>query len=97
METEKHYFYVLQCRDNSFYGGYTNNLERRLMMHNAGKAAKYTRGRTPVKLIYSQVFPTKSEAMKAEYLFKSWHRKKKEAFLEREASGIHVDTEKFYN
>ncbi|MDF2903403.1 MAG: nuclease superfamily protein, partial [Bacillus sp. (in: firmicutes)] len=41
----KHYFYVLECRDGSFYGGYTNHLERRIMQHNEGKGAKYTRGR----------------------------------------------------
>lgn len=96
METENHYFYVLKCRDNSFYGGYTNNLERRLLLHNTGKGAKYTRGRGPVQLIYSKAFASKSEAMKAEYAFKSWNRKKKEAFLMREASSIDVDTEKFY-
>lgn len=97
MESKSHYFYVLSCKDNSYYGGYTNDLERRIKMHNEGKGAKYTRGRGPVQLIYSKSFPTKSEAMKAEYEFKSWPRKKKEAFLIKEANEIDdLDTEKFY-
>lgn len=77
----KHYFYVLRCKDDSFYGGYTNNLERRIKLHNDGKGAKYTRGRGPVELIYEQQFASKSEALKAEYKFKSWSRPKKELFL----------------
>ncbi len=50
METNKHYFYVLECQDESYYAGYTNNLEHRVKVHNQGKGAKYTRGRTPVEL-----------------------------------------------
>ena len=87
MEAVNHYFYVLLCRDGSLYAGYTNNLERRLKMHNEGKGAKYTRGRGPVKLLYSKAFNDKSEALKAEYEFKQWNRKKKEGFLIKEKGG----------
>lgn len=87
-----HYFYVLKCRDGSFYGGYTNNLRRRIEMHNSGKGAKYTRGRTPVELLYHQVFSNKSDALKAEWEFKSWSRKKKEQFLSKEAGEGYVAT-----
>ncbi|WP_174734802.1 GIY-YIG nuclease family protein [Mesobacillus harenae] len=90
METSEHYFYVLCCRDGSFYGGYTNDLERRLNQHNEGKGAKYTRGRGPVKLLYSKPFTNKSDALKAEYQFKRWSRKKKEQFLINETGGIYV-------
>lgn len=93
METNKFYFYVLQCADGSFYGGYAVDLERRIEQHNAGKGAKYTRGRTPVKLIYSECFLSKSEAMKAEYRFKKLTRKKKEAFLKEFCTSEH--TKKF--
>ncbi|AKO90718.1 GIY-YIG nuclease family protein [Priestia filamentosa] len=77
----EHFFYVLECRDKSFYGGYTNNMERRLAVHNEGKGAKYTRARRPVVLLYKEEFETKSEAMKAEYAFKKLTRKEKERFL----------------
>ena len=81
MENEEHYFYVVSCKDNSLYAGYTNNLKRRIKLHNEGKGAKYTRARRPVKLLYSKGFPTKSEAMKAEYAFKQWDRNKKLNYL----------------
>lgn len=85
-----HYFYVLRCRDGSFYGGYTNNLLRRIEMHNQGKGAKYTRGRGPVELLYKRAFSNKSDALKAEYEFKSWSRKKKEEFLLKEVGERYV-------
>lgn len=79
-----HYFYVLMCNDGSYYAGYTNDLQKRLKTHNAGKGAKYTRGRLPVSIIYHEAFQTKQEAMKAEYAFKQLERKKKEMFLMKE-------------
>lgn len=93
MENDKHYFYVLECRDHTYYAGYTNNLEHRVKMHNEGKGAKYTRGRTPVELIYYETFDTKTEAMKAEYHFKQLTRKDKEKRMMREEQS-HVATEK---
>jgi len=85
MESHEHYFYVLTCKDGSLYGGYTNNLERRIKLHNEGKGAKYTRGRGPVTLTYYRGYDNKSEAMSAEYQFKRLSRKKKLEFLAREA------------
>lgn len=90
MENSHHYFYVLHCKDNSLYAGYTNNLDRRVKLHNEGKGAKYTRGRGPVKLVFSKAYDNKSEALKAEYEFKQWSRKKKEDFLVKESGGIYV-------
>jgi putative endonuclease len=90
MEKSEHFFYVLTCKDGSFYGGYTNNLERRIRLHNEGKGAKYTRGRGPVLLTYFRRFLSKSEALKAECQFKSLTRKKKEEFLIRETGGYDV-------
>jgi putative endonuclease len=83
MENSCHYFYVLTCKDGSLYGGYTNNLERRIKLHNEGKGAKYTRGRGPVTLTYYKEFVLKSEAMQAEYHFKQLPRKKKLEYLLR--------------
>lgn len=84
METSKHYFYVLECHDDTYYAGYTNNLERRVKMHNDGKGAKYTRGRTPVELIYYETFESKTEAMQAEYRFKQLSRKEKQIWMTKE-------------
>jgi putative endonuclease len=90
----KHFFYVLECKDGSFYGGYTNNLQRRIMLHNEGKGAKYTRGRGPVKLLYNKTFENKSDALRAEYEFKQLTRKRKEEFLMKEAGESYVAAEK---
>lgn len=82
MENNGHYLYVLECCDGSFYAGYTNNLEKRIRKHNEGKGAKYTRGRTPVSLIYYEQFETKSAALKAEIKFKKLKREQKISFIE---------------
>ena len=69
--------YVLKCKDGSLYTGYTDNLKRRLKLHNEGKASKYTRSRLPAKLVARWSFTNKSEAMKYEIAFKSLTRKSK--------------------
>ncbi len=68
---EKYYAYILRCADGSYYCGSTNDPEKRLEAHNAGKGAKYTRGRGPCSIVYLEEFPSKSEAMSRE-----WHLKK---------------------
>lgn len=77
------YFYVLWCKDRSFYAGYTTDLKRREQEHNQGVGAKYTRpvSRRPLKMIYAETFATRSEAMKAEAAFKRLTRLKKEHYL----------------
>lgn len=82
MATE-HYFYVLLCKDDTFYGGYTTDPERRLKEHNSGTGAKYTRlpSRLPVKMIHVEKFSNRSDATKAEYAFKKLTRKRKIAYL----------------
>jgi putative endonuclease len=57
--------------------GSTNDIEKRVAAHNAGKGAKYTRGRTPVVLLYSESFETKGEALKREAALKRLSRKEK--------------------
>ncbi|MEH7084913.1 GIY-YIG nuclease family protein [Neobacillus drentensis] len=90
MEKNEHFFYVLTCKDGSLYGGYTNNLEKRIKMHNEGKGAKYTRGRGPVELTYYRCYENKGDALRAEYNFKQLTRKKKDEFLIRETGDSHV-------
>jgi putative endonuclease len=92
MEKENnHYFYVLKCNDQTYYAGYTNNLQKRVETHNAGNGAKYTKPRLPVECIYYEIFPSKQEAMRAEYAFKQLTRKKKQQYMR---SGANEITEK---
>ena len=73
------YTYILECKDGSFYTGWTNNLEKRLKDHNDGKGAKYTRSRLPVRLIYFEEYETKEEAMSREFAIKRMTSKEKES------------------
>lgn len=77
------YTYMVQCSDGSLYTGWTNDLEKRLLAHNAKKGAKYTKSRTPVKLVYYEVFTSKQEAMRREYEVKQYTRREKEALLKQ--------------
>ena len=77
----KAYMYVVECADGTLYTGYTTDVERRLKTHNAGKGAKYTRARLPVKLLYSEAFASKPEAMSAEALYQRTHGKITVCFL----------------
>ena len=61
-----YYVYLLRCRDGTLYTGYTDDPERRLRVHNAGKGAKYTRSRLPVELVYQEQCPDKSAALRRE-------------------------------
>lgn len=84
----KHFFYVLFCKDQTFYGGYTTDLSRRLEEHNRGTGAKYTRleKRRPTKMIHAECFTTRSEATKAEAAFKKLSRPQKERYLKTHSS-----------
>ena len=77
----KAYMYVVECRDGSYYTGYTTDVKRRVAVHNSGKGAKYTRARLPVKLIYVEGFDSKEEAMSAEALLQRKKRPQKESYL----------------
>lgn len=65
-----HYVYMVKCADNSLYTGWTTDIERRILMHNSGKGAKYTRSKLPVILVYAEAYETKSEALKREHAIK---------------------------
>ena len=69
--------YILRCVDDTLYTGITNDLEKRLLAHNAGIAAKYTRGRCPVQLIYAESCGDKSIALKRELQIKKLSRPNK--------------------
>lgn len=73
----KAWVYILRCSDGTLYTGWTNDIEKRLAAHNKGIGSKYTRGRTPVELIFKEEFETKEEAMSRETVIKSLKRSKK--------------------
>ena len=66
--------YLLQCADNSFYCGITNNLAKRLELHKRGKASRYTRARLPIKLVFVEEQHNHSSALKREYAIKQFKR-----------------------
>ncbi len=89
----KFYVYILKCIDDTLYTGYTNNLEKRVLAHKSGKGAKYTRGRAPLQLVFSADFPTKEDAMKAEYRIKRMTKKEKEHLIKEGGAVYHVAAE----
>ena len=80
-DTPLWFIYILECADGTLYTGITNDIERRLEQHNAGTAARYTRSRTPVKLVFQEAAENRSAALKREYAIKQLTRKQKERFL----------------
>ena len=73
--------YMVACADGSLYTGWTTDPERRVKAHNAGRGARYTRSRRPVKLVYVEELPDKSSALKREYEIKQYPRKRKEKLI----------------
>ncbi len=69
--------YLLECSDGTLYCGITNDLDKRIKVHNEGRGAKYTQGRLPVTLVKSFACINKSEALKLEYKIKQLPREKK--------------------
>ena len=65
------YLYILRCRDGSLYTGITDDVQRRLAAHKSGKGAKYTRGRGPLELVYSEICGSHSDALKRELTIKA--------------------------
>lgn len=76
------FVYMLRCKDGSLYTGWTNDLEHRLAMHSSGRGAKYTRGRCPLELVYSEELPDKEAALRRECAIKKLRREQKLALLQ---------------
>lgn len=68
------YVYMLRCADQTLYTGVATDVAARLRKHNAGKAAKYTRGRLPVQLVYQEITPGRSRALRREHTIKQLTR-----------------------
>lgn len=76
--------YLLRCADDTLYCGITNDLDKRLATHNAGTAAKYTRVRLPVELVYAEACENRSAALKREMAIKRMTRAAKLALINPE-------------
>ncbi len=79
----KWFIYILECEDESLYTGYSSNANKRFLTHCAGKGAKYTKSHKPRKILYTEEYDTKIEAIKRERQIKGWSRKKKLEFIKK--------------
>ena len=78
---KKYYVYILLTEKNTYYCGYTDDVEKRFNKHLEGKAAKYTRAFKPIKIIYQKEFETKEAALKEERRIKKLTRQEKEKLI----------------
>lgn len=81
MKDERYYVYIVRCRDDTLYTGTTNEIGRRVCAHNEGKGAKYTKGRLPVRLVYSETLETKPAALRREFQIKKMSRARKSKLI----------------
>lgn len=81
------YVYILRCADGSLYTGWTNDLEKRVKTHNAGRGAKYTKTRLPVELVYYEEYEEKGEALSREFNIKRLKKTAKEKLILKQ----HID------
>ena len=77
--------YILRCGDGTLYTGIASDVQRRLQEHRSGKGAKYTRGRGPLEVVYTENCDTKSDALKREAAIKALKREDKEKLVGRES------------
>jgi len=80
----KFYTYIVECRDGTYYAGYTPDIEKRIKLHNDGKGAKYTRDRRPVKLAWSREYKYFKLAFLEEKRIKALTRGQKEKLVNGE-------------
>ena len=83
-----HYTYILKCKDNTYYTGYTTDVDKRVKAHNEGKGAKYTRGRGPVELVYYEEHMEKQAAMRREWEIKQLSRNEKEKIINEQKTNL---------
>jgi predicted GIY-YIG superfamily endonuclease len=86
---DKAWVYILKCSDGSYYTGKTQDLQLRIAQHENGTFKGYTSSRRPVKVIFTQSFPTYLEAIQAERQIKNWSKAKKEALINGKFDILH--------
>lgn len=82
------WIYILHCADGSYYTGHTDNLDQRIAQHHAGTHEGYTTLKRPLRLVYSQELPSREDALSAELQIKRWSRRKKEALIRGDWTGL---------
>ena len=80
-----HYVYIARCADGTLYTGYAREIGARVKAHNAGRGAKYTAGRRPVRLVYSEKFRSLGKALKREHQIKRLSRREKQSLVARKS------------
>jgi putative endonuclease len=78
------YIYIAECCDGTLYTGWTDDLDKRAKTHNEGRGGRYTRSRRPIKMVYSEEFASKREAMSREWAIKKMRRAAKQSLIEIE-------------
>ena len=79
---------MLRCSDGSYYVGHTDDIEKRVTEHQTGAGCGYTATRRPVRVVFTEEFPSREEAIAAERQLKGWSRSKKEALIQRNWAAI---------
>jgi predicted GIY-YIG superfamily endonuclease len=82
--------YIVECDDQTFYVGSTDDLDRRIAQHEAGEGSEWTRSRLPVKLVWSESFMSRDEALTIERQLKGWSRAKKIALIDGDLSTVSI-------
>ncbi len=77
----KFYVYIVECKDGSYYTGYTNDLKERVKLHNNGHGARYLRGKLPARLVYAKEYRYYKNALHAERNLKKLTRGQKEELI----------------
>jgi putative endonuclease len=95
MKNNKNYTYILECRDGTYYTGWTNDLKKRFADHCNGKGAKYTKSHPPLRVAYYETFATPEEAMSREWHIKRLTRMEKKSLMKgfRPAKSLRLKAE----
>jgi putative endonuclease len=77
-----YHLYILECTDGSLYTGITTDVRRRFEEHSSGRGGRYTRSKVVTRILYTELHPDRSSALKREAEIKSWNRKRKLALVQ---------------
>ena len=84
--SETWFVYLVRCNDGSLYCGISNDVEKRVIKHNTGKGARYTKSHGPVSLVYQEKVGTMGQALRREHQIKKWSKKRKEMLISGSSS-----------
>jgi len=87
----KYWVYIVQCKDGTYYTGYTNDLERRISQHSSGNGAKFLKRKAPIRLVYAKEYKYFKNALRAERKIKKLTRNQKERLIRNYSETIMQD------